>query len=249
MEGPGAAPGHYANPGPPRNHIPGLRPYRVEVRLYDQYEPYWGEGGHRDGGPPQPGALRGMPCKIGSLPRNHIPGLQPYRIKAHPLVSTVNYANHVGEGGAVGPSAVCARLKTLCKMGSPPKNHHGIRAPSNVSTQTVSAYRSVGPGERDTAFARVNEYPRHGRGSKRKTVLTWAAALLGHQEANRHLSWRMCVPCGTTELIHPFEGRGLAQGRGSSWHRSARARSDDPYRLSEKIIPLRSTRREKQEAK
>ncbi|KAH9014280.1 hypothetical protein EDB85DRAFT_1899315 [Lactarius pseudohatsudake] len=90
-------------------------------------------------------------------------------------------------------------------MGSPPWNHHGIRAPSNVPIQTVSAYGSVGPGEGDLAFGRVNEYPRHRRGPKRKTVLTWAAALLGHQEANRHLSGCMAEDshkgCGETKEV------------------------------------------------
>ncbi|KAH9027566.1 hypothetical protein EDB84DRAFT_1439828 [Lactarius hengduanensis] len=126
------------------------------------------EGGHRDRGAPPPPERYAKP---GSPPQNHIPGLQPYQGR--------------GGGGALG------RLRPsqdAVQNGVSPRNHHGIRAPSNVPIQRVSAYGPVGPGERDIAFGRVNEYPRHRRGSKRKTVLTWTAALLGHQEANRDLS-------------------------------------------------------------
>ncbi|KAH9030441.1 hypothetical protein EDB85DRAFT_1891602 [Lactarius pseudohatsudake] len=178
-----------------------------------------GEGEHRDGGARRPTRTlykTRSPLGTTSLGCNHIgskrvsttntnriggkggvvmeglPGQAPFvgcHAKSGPPSEPYPWAATIsGEGGGLG------RLRPsqdAVQNGVSPRNHHGIRAPSNVSTQTVSAYESVGPGERDAAFGRVNEYPRHRRGSKRKTILTWAAALLGHQEANRHPSWCM----------------------------------------------------------
>ncbi|KAH9074362.1 hypothetical protein EDB83DRAFT_2312681 [Lactarius deliciosus] len=137
-----------------------------------------GEGGHRYGGTPglalhQDAMQTGFPLRTTSLGCSHI--------RSKPS----------GKGGAVGPSAVCARLKTLCKWGLPPEPPRHPRPLQCIDTNWYPRTDPVGPGERDTAFGRVSEYPRHRRGSNRKTALTWAAALLGHQEANRHLSWCM----------------------------------------------------------
>ncbi|KAH9030437.1 hypothetical protein EDB85DRAFT_1434717 [Lactarius pseudohatsudake] len=158
---------HYAKPGPPSEPHPWAATISGRRGSVQPIRTVLGGRGHRDGGSPRPGALRGMPCEIGSHPPNHIPGLQPYRIEAHPLVSTVNHTIHVGEGG--GASAVCALLKMPCKMGSPP--------------------RTTTPGEGIRACERV---PPTQKGLQKENDSD-----LGHRStrASRSEQACMCVPC------------------------------------------------------